>query len=73
MAPPSYVNLPVDCLAEVDLSKLANKMVVITGGTHCNMNTLLVFYVPSYAKSKHSLTGSSGLGLAYVDALTSAG
>ncbi|CAK7233722.1 hypothetical protein SBRCBS47491_008708 [Sporothrix bragantina] len=48
MAASHYVNKSVDCLAEVDLSKLANKTVVITGG-------------------------SSGLGLAFVNALTSAG
>ena len=48
-----YTNRPVDCLAEVDLSKLANKTVVITGGKHNELRTLLI-YVASFAKSNLS-------------------
>jgi hypothetical protein len=54
---------PIDCTISLDVAKLKDKSVVVTGGT----------IIPDATNIVLNYTGSSGLGHAYVKAFLAAG
>lgn len=65
MAIPKYENKPVDTTLQLDLSKVAGKTAVITGGRHG--------FEIDECVGLNSTAGSGGLGLCFAQGLAGAG